>query len=267
MPVAQVGERLECGARFQQYAAEAVLVPGGAGDHVASLGCERPGRLEGLVGLGDRQQRVGDAQRRLRDDEGVALVGLGVAREQPSGLVRGEPGQVRDAQPRQPRARDCQQANVATLVDDNDRIACDLGKQAVEIAFRVADAPVERDLSLARDEACPVRRLADVDAQNGLGWGYCGWHGGILPIVGRSECCFPRHPHYMAVAHLGGRPGSFLSVVGNSGARVGNTPRALLGQGRKAVRGRPIGSPSGLASIVVRFAIDCSNRRTSCFLL
>lgn len=49
-------------------------------------------------------------------------------------------------------------------------------------------------------------------------------------------------------------PGSFLSVVRSSGARVGNTPRALEGQGQKAVRGRPIGSPSGHMSIVVRLS-------------
>ena len=55
----------------------------------------------------------------------------------------------------------------------------------------------------------------------------------------------------MARSLVGGS-GSFLSVVGNSGARVGNTPRALEGQGRKAVHGRPIGSPLGHGSIVIR---------------
>ena len=62
-----------------------------------------------------------------------------------------------------------------------------------------------------------------------------------------------RHPHCLAVARSSvGGPGSLLSVVGNSGARVGNTPRALEGQGRKAVHGRPIGSPLGHGSIVIR---------------
>lgn len=51
-------------------------------------------------------------------------------------------------------------------------------------------------------------------------------------------------------AHRMEEPGSFLSVIGSSGARVGNTPQALEGQGQKAVRRHPIGSPSGHMSIV-----------------
>ena len=39
-------------------------------------------------------------------------------------------------------------------------------------------------------------------------------------------------------------PGRFLSVVfGGHAARASNTPRALEGQGKKAARGRPVGSP------------------------
>ena len=58
----------------------------------------------------------------------------------------------------------------------------------------------------------------------------------------------PRHPHYLAVAP---GPGSFLSVV-RSGERPRwqHPPRALEGQGRTAIRGRPIGGPSGLGQTV-----------------
>ena len=55
----------------------------------------------------------------------------------------------------------------------------------------------------------------------------------------------------MAVAILAEGPAVSYQSSGNSCARVGNTPRALWGQGQKAVRGRPIGGPFGHIAIVV----------------
>lgn len=57
-----------------------------------------------------------------------------------------------------------------------------------------------------------------------------------------------RHPHYLAVAPA---PGSFPSVVrGGERLRWQHPPGPSSGQGRTAIRRRPIGGPSGLARIV-----------------
>ncbi len=205
-----------------------------------------------LVGLGDRQQRVGDVQRRLRDDEGVALVGLGVA---PRTAWR--PGARRARGTRRPAppacARDCQQANVATLVDDNDRIACDRenrpSRSPSELRTRLLSATL-----LARDEACPVRRLADVDAQNDAG-------GDIADGMVVSFQSSVDRMLLPATPTLPGRGSSWRKArqfsyqfVGNSGARVGNTPRALEGQGRQ---GRPRASDRQSLRTCVNHNVFC----------
>ena len=66
-------------------------------------------------------QRVRDAERGLRDDHRVALVGLGVSGEQLRGVVRGEPGQVRARHPGELGARKRERTDVADLVDDDQR--------------------------------------------------------------------------------------------------------------------------------------------------
>ena len=168
---------------------------------------------------GSGGERVGDAQRRLRDDEGVALVGLGVAREQPGGLVRGEPGQVRDAQPAslareiasKPMLRhwSTRRLSHATWENRPSRSPSSCGRACAR--------------PLPRVKACPVRRLADVDAQNGLGRGYCmaWWY----PSNRRSmECCF-RDTHYMALI-LAERP-QFSYQSSETAAPASATPGPL----------------------------------------
>ena len=144
----------------------------------------------------------------------------------------GEARQVRDGQAGGPRPRQGERSDVAALVDDHERAGCHLGEQLVQVLLGVGDALVGDNFPEPCDAAGPVCRLADVQAQYGRAGERFWDHGDILPIVGRSERCFLRHPHYLAVARsLVGGSGSFLSVVGNSDARVGNTPRALEGQG------------------------------------
>lgn len=67
------------------------------------------------------------------------------------------------------------------------------------------------------------------------------------PIGRRIGSPSLRHLHYPAVA-----PGPAVSYQSFGAASVlgGNTPRALEGQGHTAIRGRPIGGPSGLGQTV-----------------
>ena len=134
--------------------------------------------------MGDRQQRVWDAERGLRDDHRVALVGLGVAAEQLCGLVGGKARQIRRGRSRRPRAGERERADVADLVDDDQR-AGELGEKRVEGVFSVGNGPACQELALARDDARPVRRLPDVepyDDSRPSRW----FHGGILQSSGRS---------------------------------------------------------------------------------
>ncbi len=155
--VAHVHQGLERGAAFQQDAPQPVLVAGRGRHHVIALGCQHPGRVELLVGLRDRLQRFGYPQRGLGDDQRVPLVGLGVAREQPGCLVRGDSGQVGHGQPGRHRPRYRQRADVAALVDDHQGLRADLGEQGVELVFRVGHAPVQDDFARPRGEAGPMR--------------------------------------------------------------------------------------------------------------
>ena len=243
--VREVGVRLEFRARFEQYAAEPVLAARVLAGQEVPLRGERPGRLYFRRPVGHRQQRVGYAQRRLRDDHRVALVGLGVAGEQPRRAVSGEPGQVRARHPSEPGARKRQRPDVADLVDDDQRARV-LRIEPVDGVFPVQDRLACQKLALARDHARPVRRLPDVEPYDDFRPG--GWcRGGILQSVGRSEA-LPSTPT------LPGRgpPGPAVSYQSFGAASVlgGNTPRALEGQGHAAIRGRPIGGPSGLGQTV-----------------
>lgn len=78
----------------------------------------------------------------------------------------------------------------------------------------------------------------------GARWGWC--HGGVLQSVGRSEAL----PSMPALPGCGPGPGGFLSVVRSDEHPRRQYPRALEGQGHMAIRGRPIGGPSGLGQTV-----------------
>lgn len=183
--VREVGLRLEFRARLEQYAAEPVLAARVLAGQKVPLRGERPGGLYLGRPVGHRKQRVGYAQRRLGYDHRVALVGLGVSGEQPRGAVRGEPGQVRARHPGELGARKRERADVADLVDDDQRARV-LSVEPVDGVFPVGDGPACQELALARDDARPVRRFPDVEPYDDPRPG--GWcHGGILQSVGRSE--------------------------------------------------------------------------------
>ena len=202
---------------------------------------ERPRRGDRGVGMGDRQQRVRDAERGLRDDHRVALVGLGVAAEQPGGLVGGQARQVRRRHSRRPRAGERERADVADLVDD-DEGSGELGEKRVEGVFPVGYGLAREHLAVARRDARPVRRLPDVEPYDDFRPSrWC--HGGILPIVrpiGSPPCdthiTWPWRP----------RPAVSYQSFGAASASGGNTPRALFGAGAdghpEAPDRRPLGA-------------------------
>ena len=242
--VRQVGKSLELGAGFQQNAAQPVLAPHALADQKIPLRRDGPSRRDRGVGMGDRQQRVRDAERGLGDDHRVALVGLGVPAEELRGLVGGQARQVRRRHSRRPRAGERERADVADLVDDEG--SGEFGEKGIELAFPVVYGLAREYLAVARRDARPVRRLPDVEPYDGSRPSrWC--HGGILQSSGRSGA-LPATPHYLAVAPA---PGSFLSVV-RSGERLRwqHPPGTSSGQGQTAIRRRPIGGPSGLARIV-----------------
>ena len=74
----QVDERLEGRTGLQQDGPQPVLVPGRAGHEEVALRRHGAGGVRRGVRLGDGQQRVGDADRRLRDDQRIPFVRLGV---------------------------------------------------------------------------------------------------------------------------------------------------------------------------------------------
>ena len=236
--VGEVGERLEGRAGLQQHAAQAVLVAGGAGDHVVPLGGERPRRLQPPVGLRGRQQGVGDAECGLGDDRRVALVGLGLAREEPGGAVGGGAGQVGDREPGEPGAPERERADVAGLVDDDQRAGRDPRHQRVEVGLAVGDGAVDQDLAGPGDEAGPVRRLADVQAEHRVGRGRFFDHGGILPIESFDRKAAPRDTHITWPWRSWRRARQFpISRPGTAAPASATPPGPSRGRGRRPSAG------------------------------
>ena len=124
---------------------------------LVALGGEGAGGLEGLAAARDPRQGVRHAQGGPRDHLGVALVGLGLAGEQPGGAAGGEAGQVGDRQPRGAGAPHGEGPYVAELVDDDERAGGRGGEQRVESALPVADGGAGQHLPAAVDQAGPVR--------------------------------------------------------------------------------------------------------------
>ena len=156
-PVRQVDRGLEGRAGLEQHRAQAVLVPGRAGDDVVALRREGAGGLEGLAAARDPRQGVRHAQGGPRDHRGVALVGLGLAGEQARGAAGGEPGQVGAPEPRGAGPPHGEGPYVAELVDDDERAGGRGGEQRVELGLPVADGGAGQHLPVAVDQAGPVR--------------------------------------------------------------------------------------------------------------
>ncbi len=77
----QVDRGLEGRAGLEQHRAQAVLVPGRAGDDVVALRREGAGGLEEFAAAQAPDREPGTPRADPRDHRGVALVGLGLAGE------------------------------------------------------------------------------------------------------------------------------------------------------------------------------------------
>lgn len=243
--VGQVDQRLEGGARFQQDAAQPVLAPGVFAGQEVSLGGQRPRRRDRRARIPDRQECVGDAQRRLRDDHCVPLVGLGVAGEEPGGPVCRESRQVRRRHPGRLGAGEREGAYVARLVDDHERVG-EAAEQRVQIALPVRDGGAQQYLAVPGRDACPMGQFPDIEPDDGFR--HSRWcHGVILQSVGRSEP-LPATP---TLPGRGACARQFpISRPERRAPPVATPPGPSTGQGQTAIRRRPIGGPSGLARIV-----------------
>ena len=101
-------------------------------------------------------------------------------------------------------------------------------------------------LTIAHHDARPARRLPDVELYDDFRPSrWC--HGGILQSSGRSEAL----PSTPTLPGRGPRARQFpISRSERRASSVATPPRALEGQGHAAIRGRPIGGPSGLGQTV-----------------
>ncbi|SUY69255.1 Uncharacterised protein [Collinsella aerofaciens] len=206
---------------------------------MVALRREGAGGLEGLAAARDPRQGVRHAQGGPRDHRGVALVGLGLAGEQARGAAGGEPGQVGDPEPRGAGPPHGEGPYVAELVDDDERAGGRGGEQRVELGLPVADGGAGQHLPVAVDQAGPVRRLADVQAEHGRGSGGWRFHGGILPVVVRPDG-LPLGTH---ITSRGACPALSYQPSGAARPAPAAPNRPSRGQGRSAVRGRPVGGP------------------------
>lgn len=242
--VRQVGKSLELGAGFQQNAAQPVLVPRVLADQKIPLRRDGPGRRDRGVGMGDRQQRVQDAERGLGDDHRVALVGLGVPAEELRGLGAARPGRYADGIPAA-RARESASAPMLRTWSTTTRAPGNSAKResnshSLLATGLLASTSPSRVATHAQRDDFPTSSPMTIPGLLG---------GAMMVSSNRQADREPslRHPHYLAVAPA---PGSFLSVV-RSGERLRwQHPRPSSGQGQTAIRRRPIGGPSGLARIV-----------------
>lgn len=206
---------------------------------LVALRREGAGGLEGLAAARDPRQGVRHAQGGPRDHRGVALVGLGLAGEQARGAAGGEPGQVGDPEPRGAGPPHGEGPYVAELVDDDERAGGRGGEQRVELGLPVADGGAGQHLPVAVDQAGPVRRLADVQAEHGRGSGGWRFHGGILPVVVRPDG-LPLGTH---ITSRGTCPALSYQPSGAARPAPAAPNGPSRGQGRSAVRGRPVGGP------------------------
>ena len=110
----------------------------------------------------------------------------------------------------------------------------------------VGDGLAREHLVVARRDARPVRRFPDVEPYDDFRPSlWC--HGGILQSSGRLEA-LPATP---TLPGRGSRARQFpISRSERRASSVATPPRALEGQGQTAIRGRPIGGPSGLGQTV-----------------
>ena len=174
----------------------------------------------------------------------VALVGLGVSGEQLRGAVRGEPGQVRVRHPGELGARKRERADVADLVDDDQRARI-LHVEPVDGVFPVGNGPACQELALAHDDARLVRRFPDVEPYDDSRPG--GWrHGGILQSSGRSEAL----PSTPTLPGRGPRARQFsISRSEWRAFSVATLPGPSRGRGRRPSGDARSAAPRGLAKL------------------
>ncbi len=113
------------------------------------------------------------------------------------------------------------------------------GEQRVELGLPVADGGAGQHLPAAVDQAGPVGGLADVQAEHGPRSGRWRFHGGILPVVVRPDG-LPLGTH---ITSRGACPALSYQPSGAARPAPAAPNGPSRGQGRSAVRGRPVGGP------------------------
>lgn len=126
-------------------------------------------------------------------------------------------------------------------------------EQRVQVALPVRVGGARQHPAVSGRDTFPEERLPDIEPDDGFR--HSKWcHGGILRSVGRSEP-LPATP---ALPGRGACDRRFpISRPERRAPPVATPPGPSAGQGRTAIRRRPIGGPSGLARIVG----DASNAR------
>lgn len=183
MPAARrVDGPLQRGVGLQQGRAQAVLRPGPRGGRELALRRQDAQRGGALGLLGERPEGARDAARGAGDHLGVDGVGLGDAREHPARLPLGVSGQVGARVAVRERAGEDQRADVALLVDDDQRARAGALEQPVDVAGPVLEVGPEDDGAALVEGARAVRPLPDIDPQVGHGGPASLGHGVSSPL-------------------------------------------------------------------------------------
>ena len=173
---------LERGVGLEQGRAQPVLRARPRRRRELALRRQDPQRGGPLGLLGRRPEGAGHAARGARDHLGVDDVGLRDAGEHPAGLLLGVSGQVGAGVPVRMGAREDQRADVALLVDDDQRAGTGPLEQPVDVVRPVVKLGPEDHVPAGVERARAVRPLPDVDPQEGHGRRPCCWHGVSSPL-------------------------------------------------------------------------------------
>lgn len=243
--VREVGLRLEFRARLEQYAAEPVLAARVLAGQKVPLRGERPGGLYlgGLSATASSASGMPSAVLAMTIASRSSVLASPAnsleapCAASPGRYARGIPASL--ARESAERARCCGPGRRRPARPGTER-------RAVDGVFPVGNGPACQELALARDDARPVRRFPDVEPYDDPRPG--GWcHGGILQSVGRSEAL----PSTPTLPGRGLRARQFpISRSERRASSVATPPGPSEGQGQTAIRGRPIGGPSGLGQTV-----------------
>ena len=187
------------------------------------------------------------------EDEGVAAVGLGLARVEVGGAAHDQPGHVRDRHTEARSDGEHEAGERAGLVDDQGRGTQGLGtaEERLDVGLVVGHGAGEQRLARGVPRVSEMFCLADVEADphvDVIGRSHCGSSRVLRPLVRKAAGA-------RAVIHLTNQRSARMSLseVHAPSSAGGNTPQAVKRQGAL--------SHAGTAGLPAREATQAAERR------